>query len=130
MKNVTTVTNNPRIVALVLAAAFGLSAISSNAADSSEQAYDNVTVVAPISAHSAKRLARGFMSERGFVSGIGPGAARIKSISRDGGTWIVQIAYSLDTTTMNKRATLYIDADSESVSEVAPVKEPVQVAAQ
>ena len=130
MKNVTTVTKDPRIVALVLAAAFGLSATSSHAADSSEQTYDNVTVVAPISASSAKRLARGFMRERGFVSGIGPGAARIRSISRDGGTWIVQVAYSLDTTTMSKRATLYIDADSASVSEVAPVKEPVQVAAQ
>jgi hypothetical protein len=130
MKNVTTVTKDPRIVALIFAAAISLSATSAHAADSSEQAYDNVTVVAPISAHGAKRLVRGFLSERGFVSGIGPGAARIKSISRDGGTWIVQIAYSLDTTTMNKRATLYIDADSASVSEVAPVKEPVQVAAQ
>ena len=130
MKNVTTVTKDPRIVALIFAAAISLSATSSHAADSSEQAYDNVTVVAPISANSAKRLARGFMRERGFVSGIGPGAARIRSISRDGGTWIVQVAYSLDTTTMSKRATLYIDADSASVSEVAPVKEPVQVAAQ
>jgi hypothetical protein len=130
MKNVTTVTKDPRIVALVLAAAICLSATSSHAADSNEQAYDNVTVVAPISANSAKRLARGFLRERGFVSGIGPGAARIRSISRDGGTWIVQVAYSLDTTTMTKRATLYIDADSASVSEVAPVKEPVQVAAQ
>ena len=130
MKNVTTVTKDPRIVALVLAAAFGLSATSSHAADSSEQTYDNVTVVAPISASSAKRLARDFMSERGFVRGMGPGAARIKGISRDGSTWVVQVAYSLDTTTMSKRATLYIDADSASVSEVAPVKEPVQVAGQ
>lgn len=130
MKNVTTVTKDLRIVALVFAAAIGLSATSSHAADSNEQAYDNVTVVAPISANSAKRLARSFLAERGFVSGIGPGAARIRSISRDGGTWVLQVAYSLDTTTMNKRATLYVDADSASVSEVAPVKEPVQVAAQ
>ena len=130
MKNVTTVTKDPRIVALIFAAAISLSATSSHAADSSEQAYDNVTVVAPISANSAKRLARGFMRERGFVSGIGPGAARIRSISRDGGTWIVQVAYSLGTLSMNQRATLCIDADSASVSEVAPVKEPVQVAGQ
>ena len=130
MKNVTTVTKDARIVALVFAAAIGLSATSSHAADSNDQAYDNVTVVAPISAYSAKRLARGFLTERGFVSGIGPGAARIKSISRDGGTWIVKVAYSHGTLSMNKRATLYIDADSASVSEVAPVKEPVQVAAQ
>jgi hypothetical protein len=130
MKNVTTVTKDTRIIALVFAAAICLSATSSYAADSNEQAYDNVTVVAPISANSAKRLARGFLAERGFVNGMGPGAARIKSISRDGGTWVVQVAYSLDTLTMNKRATLYIDADSASVSEVAPAKEPVQVAAQ
>jgi len=130
MKNVTTVTKDTRIFALVFAAAICLSATSSYAADSSEQAYDNVTVVAPISANSAKRLARGFLAERGFVSGIGPGAARIRSISRDGATWVIQVAYSLDTTTMTKRATLYVDADAASVSEVAPQKKPVQVAAQ
>jgi hypothetical protein len=130
MKYVTTVTKDPRIVALVFAAALGLSATSSHAADSIEQAYDNVTVVAPISANSAKRLVRGFLTERGFVSSIGPGAARIKSISRDGSTWVVQIVYSLGTVTMTNRATLYVNADSASVSEVAPEKEPVQVAAQ
>jgi hypothetical protein len=130
MKNVTTVTKDPRIVALVLAAAICLSATTSHAADSNEQAYDNVTIVAPISANSAKRLVRGFLAERGFVSGIGPGAARIRSISRDGSSWVVQIAYSLSGATMTNRATLYVNADSASVSEVAPEKEPVQVAAQ
>ena len=130
MKKVTTVTKDPRIVAALLAAVISLSATSSYAADESEEAYDNVTVVAPLSANSAKRLARGFLSERGFVSGIGPGAARIKSISRDGDTWILQVRYSLDTLTMSKRATLYIDAKAATVSEVAPARKPVQVAAQ
>ncbi len=130
MKNVTTVTKDPRFIALVLAAAFGLSATTSYAADYNEEAYENVTVVAQVSASSAKRLVRSFLSERGFVNGVGPGAARIKSISRDGDTWIIQIAYSLDTLVMNNRATLYVNANSASVSEIAPAKKPVQVAAQ
>lgn len=130
MKNITTVTKYPRIVAVVLAAAFGLSATTSYAADDNEEAYENVTVVAQVSASSAKRLVRSFLSERGFVNGVGVGAARIKSISRDGDTWIIQIAYSLDTLVMNNRATLYVNANSASVSEIAPAKKPVQVAAQ
>jgi hypothetical protein len=130
MKNVTTKTKDLRIVALALAAVISLSATSSYAADQSEEAYDNVTVIAPLSANSAKRLARGFLTERGFVSGIGPGAARIKSISRDGDTWVLQVTYSLGGLTMSQKATLYINADSTTVSEVAPARKPVQVAAQ
>jgi len=130
MKNVTTVTKDPRFIALVLAATFGLSATTSYAADYNEEAYENVTVVAQVSASSAKRLVRSFLSERGFVNGVGPGAARIKSISRDGDTWIIQIVYSMGTLVMNNRATLYVNADSATVSEVPPAKKPVRVAAQ
>jgi hypothetical protein len=130
MKNVTTKTKDLRIVALALAAVISLSATSSYAADESEEAYDNVTVTAPLSANGVKRLARGFLVERGFVNGIGPGAARIKSISRDGDTWVLQVTYSLGGLTMSQKATLYVNADSTTVSEVASARKPVQVAAQ
>ena len=130
MKNVTTVTKNPRILTVLLAAAIGLSAASSYASDTTEEAYDNITVTEQLSAYGAKRLARQFLFERGFSIGVGPGNARIKSITRDSDTWIVQVALSNGTHIMNKRAFLYIDANSAKVSEVAPERKQRQVAAQ
>ena len=129
MKNVTTVTKDFRIPTLVLAAVIGLSATTSYASES-EEVYDNITVTEQVSAYSAKRLARRFLTDRGFTNGMGPGAARIKSITRDGDTWILQVAFSLDSHIMNERALLYIDAGTARVSEVAPVRKPRQVAAQ
>ncbi len=130
MKNVTTVTKNPRILTVLLAAAIGLSAASSYASETTDEAYDNITVTEQLSAYGAKRLARQFLVERGFSYGIGPGKARIRSISRDSDTWIVQVALSNGGWVMNNRAFLYIDANSAMVSEVAPERKPRQVAAQ
>lgn len=127
MKNVTTVTKNFYTLTLVLAAAISLSATASS---ESEEAYDNINVTEQVSAYGAKRLARRFLTDRGFTNGMGPGAARIKSITRDGDTWILQVAFSLDSHIMNERALLYIDAGTARVSEVAPVRKPQQVAAQ
>ena len=114
---------------LAFAAAITLSATSSYAADSSQEVYDNVTVTAPISANGAKRIARRFLNERGFAYGIGPGAARVKSISRDGDTWVLKVAYSNGGVVMNNYATLYVEANSTTISETAPTKKQVQVAA-
>ncbi|MCH8134564.1 MAG: hypothetical protein IIB77_01130 [Proteobacteria bacterium] len=127
MKNVPTITKNFYTLALVLAAAISLSATASS---ESEEAYDNINVTEQVSAYGAKRLARRFLTDRGFTNGMGPGAARIKSITRDGDTWILQVAFSLDSHIMNERALLYIDAGTARVSEVAPVRKPQQVAAQ
>jgi len=129
MKNVTEVTKNPLAVALLMAAAIGLSSASSHAADNDEAAYDNITVTEQVSAHGAKRLARQFLVERGFATGVGPGKAAIKSVTRDGDTWILQLAISDGGWVMNRRAVLYIDASSAMVSEVAPAPKPEQVAA-
>jgi hypothetical protein len=56
--------------------------------------------------------------------------AAIKSVTREGDTWIVQLAISDGGWVMNKREVLYIDANSARVSEVAPEQMPQQVAAQ
>ncbi len=130
MKNITTVTRNPRTLTVLLAAAIGLSAASSHASEITEDAYANITVTEQLSAYGAKRLARQFLFERGFSIGVGPGNARIKSITRDSDTWIVQVTFSNDSHIMNKRALLYIDANSAMVSEVAPERKPRQVAEQ
>jgi hypothetical protein len=130
MKNVTTVSKNQRILTVLLAGALGLSAASSDASETTEEAYDNITVTEQLSAYGAKRLALQFLFERGFSNGVGPGNARIKSITRDSDTWIVQVALSNGTHIMNKRAILYIDANSAMVSEVAPERTPRQVAEQ
>ena len=128
MNIVTTVTKMSRVLALVLAATFSLSATTSNAADADE-AYDNITVTQQVSANGAKRLGRHFLVEQGFSYGLGAGAARIKSITRDGNTWILQVRYSLGGLTMNQSALLYVNAKSALVSDVAPKRQPQQVAA-
>lgn len=129
MKNVTTVTKSPHILTLVLAVAIGLSATTSYASES-EEAYDNITVTQQVSAYGAKRLARRFLTDRGFTNGMGPGAARIKSITRDGDTWILRVAFSVNNHIMTESALLYIDAGTSQVSEIAPARKPQQVAAQ
>jgi len=83
-----------------------------------------------VSAYGAKRLARRFLTNRGFTNGMGPGAARIKSITRDGDTWVLRVAFSLDSHIMNQKALLYVDAGTVRISEVAPARKPRQVAAQ
>ncbi len=130
MKNVTTVTKYPRIFTALLAAAIGLSAASSYAHETAEEADDNIAVTEQLSAYGAKRLARQFLVERGFSTGSGPGKATIKSITRDSDTWIVQVAWSNGGWVMDQRGFLYIDANSAMVSEVAPERKPPQVAAQ
>jgi len=130
MKNVTTVTKSPRVLAVLITAAIGLSSASTYAAESDEAAYDNITVIEDVSAHRAKRLARQFLIERGFATGVGPGKAAIKSVTREGDTWILQLAMSDSGWIMNRSAVLYINAESATVSEVAPERKPLQVAAQ
>ena len=129
MKYITTVTKNTRIVAIALSAVIGLSANTASASEPVEPAYDNITVTERLSAHGAKRLARQFLVERGFSYGTGPGRASVKSTTREGDTWIVQVAFSDGGWVMNNRGYLYIDADSAMVSEVAPERKPRQVAA-
>jgi len=129
MKSNTKTTVYPHVLAFLVSAALGLSSASSLAGDTSEEAYDNVTVTQQVSAYDAKRLARQYLVEGGFSTGIGPGKAAIKSVTRNGDTWVLQIAISDGGWVSNRRETLYIDAASARVSAVAPKAKPEQVAA-
>ena len=120
----------PRVFALLAAATIGLSSATTFAADTDEAVYENITVSEPVSAHGAKRLARNFLVDRGFETGVGPGRAAIRSVTRDGDTWILRIGMSDGGWVMNRSAVLYIDAKSATVSEHAPEKLPQQVASQ
>jgi hypothetical protein len=83
-----------------------------------------------VSANSAKRLARAHLCSVGFCSRFGPGGAKIRSITRDAGTWIVYTRISNGPTVMNKQRILYIDAQTGVVSDVPPDTSPAQVAAE
>ena len=130
MNNITKVTKIPHILAVLVGSAIGLSSVSAYAADADEEAYDNIIVTEQVSAHGAKRLARRFLVERGYGLGVGPGKATIRSVTREGDTWILRIAMSDSGWVMNRRAVLYIDARAATVSEEAPETLPQQVAAQ
>jgi len=128
MKKVSLDINRPRILPVLLAASLCLSVTTTAASDATD-AYDNITVTQQVSASAAKRLAHRFLTERGFTIGIGPGAARIKSVTRDGDTWILQVHFSRGGYTMNQKAMLYVDANSALVNEVAPRQRAGRVAA-
>lgn len=85
-----------------------------------------------LSANEAKRKARSYLNEQGFSThiGPGPGAARIKSVTLDAGTWIVATRVSIGGKVLSQKFALYIDAQTGVVSHVPPTKRPVQVAAE
>lgn len=83
-----------------------------------------------VSASEAKRMARSHLKSQGFSGRIGPGAARIQSITRDAGTWIVSAKVSNGGSVLTEQRILYIDAQTGVVSDVAPTKSPSQVAAE
>ncbi len=83
-----------------------------------------------VSANSAKRLARAHLCSIGFCSRFGPGGAKIGSITRDAGTWIVFAKVSNGTAVMNQQRILYIDAQTGLVSNGLPDTSPAQVAAE
>ena len=83
-----------------------------------------------VSASEAKRMARSHLKAQGFSGRIGPGAARIQSITRDAGTWIISAKVSNGGSVLSEQRILYIDAQSGVVSDVAPTKSPSQVAAE
>ncbi len=83
-----------------------------------------------VSASEAKRMARSHLKAQGFSGRIGPGAARIQSITRDAGTWIVTARVSNGGAVQNRQRVLYIDAQTGVVSDAAPTKSPSQVAAE
>jgi len=83
-----------------------------------------------VSANSAKRLARAHLCSMGFCSRFGPGGAKIRSITRDAGTWIIYARVSNGPAVMNQQRILYVDARTGLVSNVPPDSSPAQVAAE
>lgn len=118
-----------RRTAVVLASA-ALIALPVSVVFAGTPAEDDISkyeVERQISAYEAKRLARSYLSKLGFSNQIGPGAARIRSITRDAGGWIVS-ARVTGTYIFNDQRILYIDAQTGVVSDVPP--STAQVAAE
>jgi len=128
MKTITNIARFPRALAVLTAATIGLSSVAANADENAPVAYDNITVTEQVSAYAAKRLARRYLVERGFATGVGPGKAAIDSITRDGDTWVLRLAISDGGWVMNRSAVLYIDANTAAVSESEPETNPERVA--
>jgi hypothetical protein len=83
-----------------------------------------------VSASEAKRMARLYLSKQGFSTHIGPGAARIKSVTLNAGTWIVAARVSVGGRVLSRNFALYIDAQTGIVSHIPPTIRPTQVAAE
>jgi len=83
-----------------------------------------------VSASEAKRMARSHLKAQGFSGRIGPGAARIQSVTRDAGTWIISAKVSNGGSVLADQRILYVDAQTGVVSDVAPTNSPSQVAAE
>lgn len=83
-----------------------------------------------VSANAARRLARVHLCSLGFCSRFGPGGAKIRSITRDAGTWIIYAQVSNGPAVMNQQRILYVDARTGLVSNVPPDSSPAQVAAE
>lgn len=83
-----------------------------------------------ISAYAAKRLARTHLCTVGFCSRFGPGSARVRSITRDAGWWVLDVRVSNGGAAMSAKHTLYVDARTGAVSEERPDREPTPVAAE
>ena len=90
----------------------------------------NYEVEKQVSASEAKRMARSHLKAQGFSGRIGPGAARIQSITRDAGTWIISAKVSNGGSVLTEQRILYVDAQTGVVSDVAPSESPSQVAAE
>jgi len=83
-----------------------------------------------VSANAARRLARVHLCSLGFCSRFGPGGAKIRSITRDAGTWIIYANVSNGSAIMNQQRILYVDAKTGLVSNVPPDTSPAQIAAE
>lgn len=118
--------------ALVCTALISLSTPVVLADNAAEDDAANYKAEKQISASEAKRLARSHLSKQGYSTSVGPGpgAARLKSITRDAGTWIVTARVSNSGSVLNQLRILYVDTQTGVVSDVAPAKSRSQVAAE
>lgn len=119
------ITQGRRVAAAaILAVSFALIAQPASAGDDGAVAIDDRIieheVIRQISANEARRTAYRHLAALGYSRKIGPGSARVRSITRDGGTWIVRVAISNGTSVQSEQRMLYIDARTALVSEIPP----------
>lgn len=77
-------------------------------------------IVQQVSASDARRAAYRYLGELGYSRYSSTGSARVRSITREGDTWIVDVACSNGGRVLSRHATLYVDATTAFVSEQAP----------
>lgn len=111
--------------ALVALLALGTTTASAHVPDP----HDAEARDAAVSANDAKRVVRRFLVDLGYSMNARPGGARIRSVTRDGDTWVVQVDLRPDVTIRREQATLYVDAHSGRLTDKAPHDSP-RVAAQ
>ena len=122
-------TANTRILAAsLLGVAFLLPTSPASAGDEKGVAIDEIVVEQQVSANEARRAAYRFLAARGYSRKIGAGSARVRSITRDGDTWIVQVSVTHGGAVQSDKAMLYIDARTALVSEAPPENLPSRVA--
>jgi hypothetical protein len=107
-------------VVLLLAPCQSLLAHDAGAADAAP--HD-----ATISANDAKRLARRYLGDLGYSMRIGPGGARILSVSLDEGRWAVRVALSNGGSVQTHALTFYVRINDGVIEE--PEDAPPQFAA-
>lgn len=122
-----------RHTAIILASAALITLPAATLADT-PVAVDNAdyAIEKQVSASEAKRLARSHLNALGFSThvGPGPGAARIRSVTRDAGTWIIYVRVTNGGAVFSKQHVLYVNAQTGVVSEVPPRSSPAQVVAE
>lgn len=82
--------------------------------------YEAPEATGQLSASDARRRAYRYLAKLGYTNSSAIGGARVRSITREGDTWIARIAYSTGGRVLSRKAVLYIDADTALVSETPP----------
>ena len=125
-----TQTKSPQSIAILASLLAFIAPASTAFAHTPDQTEIVSEAVPSLSAHEARRLARAHLCDAGFCSSFGPGAAKLSGITRDAGTWILNVRLSDGGATFTQRHVLYIDAGTGVVSEVPPAASPMQVASE
>ena len=113
------------VASIVLGA---LLATTSFAHTPAEEGFSGYESNPQVSASAARRLARSYLCSVGFCSSFGPGGAKVRSITRDSATWVINVQLSNGPTSMNQKHVLYVDAQTGAVSETRKEQTPEQVA--
>ena len=125
----TTLEHKKRLIGAVVAATAAL-LLGGGAAVAGDGPKKTTVIEEQVSASEARRVAYRYLSRQGYARRVGPGSARVRSITRDGDTWIITVAFSNGTNVQSGRTMLYVDARTALVSEVPPTNRSDTVAAQ